>query len=65
MSLRVELSYEEKIINALRGVPEGGGLIATMKREFDAIRGVLTPLYAENDRLRERIRQLEGSGSHD
>ena len=45
----VVLSYEEQILNALGRLkrPRGEDFLARMKREFDAIREVLAPLYAE------------------
>ena len=46
--MRVELSYEERIINALDhigGQKRNESVIAYDKRRFDAIRAILQPLY--------------------
>jgi hypothetical protein len=51
--VRVELSYEEKILNALSRVPHkrGEDHLARDKKDFDAMREVLTPLYNELEQL--------------
>jgi hypothetical protein len=51
MSLTVKLSYEEKILNALGHVKHkrADDFITRSTREFEAIREVLRPLYAERD----------------
>jgi hypothetical protein len=52
--MRVELSYEEKILNALSRVEHkrGEDALARGKKDFDAMREVLTPLYDELNKLR-------------
>ena len=59
--MRVELSYEERIINALMHLPrvKGEGIIAGDKRRFDAIRAILQPLYAVAARA-EAAERLNG-----
>ena len=49
MSITVKLSYEERILNALANLkhPRSDNVIARGKREFDAIRAILAPLYEE------------------
>lgn len=57
MSLRVRLSYEERILNALARVrhKKTDDVIVRTKREFDAIREILQPLYDELDQLRKEL----------
>ena len=56
MSIRVQLSYEERIINALSCIhhKRNDDVLTRMKKEFDAIREVLKPLYEELKELRNR-----------
>lgn len=55
MSVNVQLSYEERIINALSRVTHkrADDRLTRDKREFDVMREVLGPLYAEVAQLRE------------
>jgi hypothetical protein len=55
--VRVTLSYEEQLINALSRVTHkrGEDVITRDKRTFDAMRAVLTPLYRELDTLRAQL----------
>lgn len=56
----VTLSYEEKIINALARVTHkrADDRLTRDKKDFDAIREVLRPLYRERDRMREAIGEV-------
>lgn len=56
MSINVKLSYEEQIINALSHVKHkrSDDLLTRLKKEFDAIRKVLKPLYDELELLRNK-----------
>ena len=51
--MRVKLSYEEQILNALAHLPrvKGENVIARGLREYSAIRSVLQPLHDEIERL--------------
>lgn len=53
--MQVQLSYEERILNALMRVEDipNEGLINRMTREHAAIRRILQPLYDEIDELRK------------
>ena len=59
--MRVELSYEERIMNALDRLPrvKGEHFIARGQREHAAIRAVLKPLYARAEQAEARVRVLE------
>ena len=58
--MQVPMSYEEHILNALGRVKHKrtDDFLVRCKREFDAIRTVLGPLYAENAKLREEKAKL-------
>ncbi len=65
MSIVVQFSYEELIINALNRIKHkrGDDCITRSVREFDAIRAVLQPLYDEVAKLRKADHELrEGIG---
>ena len=53
MSIVVTLSYEEKIINALRRLPvkREMGSIEYDRLKFDTIRSILRPLYEQLEQL--------------
>jgi hypothetical protein len=57
--MRVVLSYEEQILNALMRIPAPSrhpSAIAYMAAQSDAIRAVLAPLYADAKRERDWAR---------
>lgn len=60
MAPTVTLSYEEKIVNALSRVTHKrtDDRLTRDKRDFDAIREVLQPLYRERDKLRQAVEAI-------
>lgn len=55
--VKVKLSYEEKVLNALSRVEHkrSDSCIERDKKDFDAIREVLAPLYDEAEQLRIQL----------
>ena len=60
---RVQLSYEEQIINTLMHLKHPKGerdIIARHTREFDAMRAVLQPLYDQQHGLHAALTEVMG-----
>ena len=64
--MKVELSYEERIMNAIHGLPRAKGehFLARDQREHAAIRAILQPLYNTREELERDLVAL-ANRAHD